>query len=154
MRAVWVIGMSLKSSVVIIPEFRRLVLLKLWGRRSDPWTHFFSASFNAYSNLTQLHVFLPQYHQHRHRHQRYGLIRHQSKWDHHIPFAEIQTDMAVSWIVNVVSLVRVPFGGCLIRRQIFQPIEDNSTDTLPAPFFHNSWRNGDGVCWLPHYHGH
>jgi hypothetical protein len=42
--------------------------------------------------------------------------------------------MAVSWIVNVVSLVRVPFGGCLIRWQIFRPIKDNSTDTLPAPF--------------------
>jgi hypothetical protein len=42
--------------------------------------------------------------------------------------------MAVSWIVNVVSLVRVPFGGCIIRRQIFCPIKDNSTDTFPAPF--------------------
>jgi hypothetical protein len=30
--------------------------------------------------------------------------------------------------------VRVSFGGCLIRRQIFRPIKDNSTDTLPAIF--------------------
>jgi hypothetical protein len=42
--------------------------------------------------------------------------------------------MAISWIVNVVSLVRVPFGGCLIRRQIFRPIKDKSTDTLPGLF--------------------